>query len=58
VDFDGDGELNFADNCPDVINPDQEDGDGDGVGDACDNCLLANHDQADIDMNNVGDVCD
>jgi len=31
----GDNECEFADNCPDVFNPDQADSDGDGVGDAC-----------------------
>ncbi|OZG72177.1 hypothetical protein BTA51_17670 [Hahella sp. CCB-MM4] len=34
-DFDGDGILNDADNCPLVANPLQEDSDGDGIGDAC-----------------------
>lgn len=36
VDSDGDGWVDFSDNCPDVSNPDQADGDGDGIGDACD----------------------
>lgn len=31
----GDNECEFADNCPDVFNPDQGDSDEDGVGDAC-----------------------
>jgi hypothetical protein len=35
IDRDGDFIANDLDNCPDVINKDQADSDGDGVGDAC-----------------------
>src|SRR3972149_6699925 len=36
ADTDGDGVPDLEDNCPDDFNPDQEDQDGDGIGDACD----------------------
>ena len=36
LDFDEDGVLNTADNCPNDFNPDQKDTDGDTEGDACD----------------------
>jgi hypothetical protein len=54
-DLDGDGILGIDDNYPLDYNPDQIDGDGDGVGDACDqfnNCGDANGDEA----INVGDA--
>src|ERR1700687_1606170 len=72
-DSDGDGVLNVNDNCPTVANPDQADGDNNGIGDAwqakdtdsdgigddVDNCpTVANPDQADLDGDGIGDACD
>jgi hypothetical protein len=36
LDSDSDGVLEAVDNCPTAANPDQQDSDGDGQGDACD----------------------
>lgn len=41
-DLDQDGIVNESDNCPDVYNPDQVDINGNGIGDACDACLVVN----------------
>ena len=41
------------------FNPNQEDKDGDTVGDDCDNCpTMYNPDQNDKDGDNIGDACD
>ena len=58
-DGDGDGVLDFFDNCPSDPNPEQFDQDNDSIGDACDNCPNnRNSDQADSDGDSLGDACD
>jgi hypothetical protein len=62
---------NVEDNCPKLYNPDQADGNSDGVGDACedydgdnklnvcDNCpTTTNTSQRDANGNKIGDACD
>lgn len=64
--------VNCDDNCPAVMNPYQDDSEGDGLGDRCDtdddndglldgpdNCpLVANTNQANADADSHGDACD
>lgn len=65
-DYDGDGIVDWNDNCPYTVNPAQGDSDGkedspepDGVGDRCDNCPNHNNpDQFDLDVDGIGDACD
>ncbi|MBI1969562.1 PQQ-binding-like beta-propeller repeat protein, partial [Candidatus Woesearchaeota archaeon] len=73
-DSDSDGITDDEDNCPDHYNPNQEDADNDGVGDACDvgndsdgdgisddvdNCPnIPNPGQEDADGDGIGDACE
>lgn len=71
ADSDGDGIPDVRDNCVSIANPDQQDLNGNGRGDVCDdfdqdglinskdNCEnLPNRDQKDTDGDGSGDVCD
>ncbi len=55
-DSDTDGEPDPTDNCPTEPNYLQEDSDGDGTGDACEDAV-PNPGQEDGDANGVGDAC-
>lgn len=60
-DSDGDGLVDFVDNCPLVPNPFQQDQDHDAVGDVCDNCNAPNGYnpcQEDSDNDGIGDRCE
>lgn len=52
-DGDQDGLPDWDDNCPDEFNPDQLDGDGDGIGDVCDIIFGDANDDGNV---NVGDA--
>jgi hypothetical protein len=72
LDADCDGVPDVSDNCPDVVNPGQENFDGDSLGDVCDpdddndtaadgsdNCqFTANMGQENFDGDALGDACD
>ncbi len=64
-DFDDDGFEDNSDNAPFVFNPDQIDGDGDGIGDVADFCPTTAAPlvggvriQRDTNANGLGDECD
>ena len=58
TDFDADQVDNLQDNCPFVANPAQQDGDYDGVGDACDPFPATVSEWRDSDGDGVGDNLD
>ncbi len=72
TDSDNDGKNDGIDNCPTTANADQQNLDGDNLGDACDadddndgdndeadNCpMVPNADQQNLDEDSLGDVCD
>jgi len=59
VTINGDTQKIYSDNCPFIWNEDQEDDDGDGIGDFCDNCPNhSNGNQEDGDADGTGDACD
>jgi hypothetical protein len=53
-DGDGDAVLDDIDNCPTVSNPTQDDADGDGVGDACEQMFR----RGDFDSDMAVDIAD
>jgi hypothetical protein len=57
-DPDGDGVVEFDDNCPNDANPMQTDSDGDGAGDACDELPADSTEAFDSDGDGIGDGAD
>lgn len=53
-DTDGDGVLDDVDNCIDIVNPEQQDSDGNGVGDLCDDGDMDG--VIDYRVNNEGEI--
>lgn len=56
LDPDGDNVVSLCDNCPTIPNPGQQDGDGNGIGDVCEECTgdACNCDASSCDD---GDLC-
>lgn len=58
IDLDGDGLTNALDNCPEFMNLDQANSDGDAAGDACDQFPADPTETADFDADGIGDNAD
>ena len=56
ADYDHDGWVDSEDNCPLVSNPDQEDSNGDGIGDAC--CCVGSRGNVDCSPDGVVSLSD
>lgn len=58
LDSDGDGIIDYVDNCIDTPNPDQADNDNDGIGDLCDGCCVGIRGNFDDDDEDIVDIAD